>query len=148
MSRHKHKSRDMNNFRNSPFNNCVNNNPFGISPQQLLGLLGSNIDMSGINNILSSMGQEGFNINAVNGQMNDYNAMNNNMNNQKSYEDMNMQQEVDIKVDNSKMPNVEVEDDNIKFLQNIRSIVSGERAEFIDKVIEVYSSGGFKDFKK
>ena len=40
------------------------------------------------------------------------------------------------------------EDENIKFLQSIRSIVSNERAEFVDKIIELYNSGAFKDFSK
>lgn len=142
MSRHKHKSRDMNKIRNPYFNNCINNNPFGISPQQLLRLLGSNIDMSGINNILSSMGREGFDINAMNTQMNNFNSMNDT----KSCENINLNQEVDLKSEN--IESIKDEDDNIKFLQSIKSIVSKDKAEFIDKVIELYNSGAFKDFKK
>ncbi|MBE6048217.1 MAG: hypothetical protein E7213_07450 [Clostridium sp.] len=146
MSKHRHKSRDINSMRDPSFNNnCMNNNPFGISPQQLLSLLGSNIDMNGLGNILSSMGQEGFNLNSVNTQST----------NQENYRD------IDNIVNNSgfnfnknsqftnENNNVTFGDDeNIKFLQSIKNIVSNERAEFIDKIIEMYNSGAFKDFTK
>ena len=146
MSKHRHKSRDINGMRNPSFNNnYMNNNPFGISPQQLLSLLGSNIDMNGLGNMISTMGQEGFNLNSVNTQSD----------NQDSYSDMNniaSNAEVKFKkknkTDKEKLDSELYEDENIKFLQSIKSIVSSERAEFVDKIIEVYNSGAFKDFSK
>ncbi len=41
----------------------ANNNPFGIDPMQLLGLLGGNFDMRNMNNMLASMNTNGFNLN-------------------------------------------------------------------------------------
>lgn len=143
MSKHRHKSRDINRMRNPSFNNCMNNNPFGITPQQLLGLLGSNIDMTGLGNILSSMGQEGFNMNSINTQMNDNNN-HRNMNSVVNNVDMDSDKESNLE----KSETVLCDDENIKFLQSIKSIVSGERAQFVDKIIELYNSGAFKDFSK
>ena len=145
MSKHRHKSREINRMRNPSFNNGMNNNPFGISPQQLLGLLGSNIDMNGLGNILSSMGQEGFNLNSVNTQpnnQNDYRNMNNIVNNS------NMNLNKNNEINNESADVIFSDDENMKFLQSIRSIVSNERAEFVDKIIELYNAGAFKDFNK
>lgn len=41
----------------------ANNNPFGIDPMQLLGLLGGNFDMRNMSNMLASMNTNGFNLN-------------------------------------------------------------------------------------
>ncbi len=41
----------------------TNNNPFGIDPMQLLGLLGGNFDMRNMSNMLASMNTNGFNLN-------------------------------------------------------------------------------------
>ncbi|MBU3103698.1 hypothetical protein [Clostridium gasigenes] len=43
----------------------LDNNPFGINPSQLNGMLG-NIDMSQIGNILSAMNKDGFDLNNIN----------------------------------------------------------------------------------
>ena len=146
MSKHRHKSRDINGMRNPSFNNnYMNNNPFGISPQQLLSLLGSNIDMNGLGNMISTMSQEGFNLNSVNTQadnQNSYSDINNIVNNTEAkFNEKN-------KANKEKLDPDLYEDENIKFLQSIRSIVSNERAEFVDKIIELYNSGAFKDFSK
>ncbi|MGL5378571.1 hypothetical protein [Clostridium sp.] len=62
--RHKHRVDDGNgnNFKN----NNQNNNPFGINPAQLMSLLGGNMDMSQIGNLLSSMNTDGFDLNNLN----------------------------------------------------------------------------------
>lgn len=146
MSKHRHKSRDSNGMRNPSFNNnYMNNNPFGISPQQLLSILGSNIDMNGLGNMISTMGQEGFNLNSFNTQNS----------NKDSYSDINnIANNTEIKFNKKNETSIEKEqavfdeDENIRFLQSIRSIVSRERAEFVDKIIELYNSGAFKDFSK
>lgn len=155
MSKHRHKSDEgkrmgMNQFNNRPFNN----NPFGISPQQLLGLLGSNIDMTGLGNILSSMGSEGFDLNSINNQMmNQGNFNNNNMNIPNSYGNMGEntinQNNKDSNLNNIQEESAEIqEDENIKFLLSIKSIANPDRIEFIDKIIELYNKGAFKNNKK
>ncbi|WP_294371880.1 hypothetical protein [uncultured Clostridium sp.] len=65
----KHRRRDqessVNNENNNTNRNMMNsnNNPFGIDPMQLLGLLGGNFDMRNMNNMLASMNTNGFNLN-------------------------------------------------------------------------------------
>ena len=44
-------------------NNLGNNIPFGINPTQLMNLLGSNIDLNQIGNMLSSMKTDGIDLN-------------------------------------------------------------------------------------
>ncbi|MBE6051320.1 MAG: hypothetical protein E7214_11915 [Clostridium sp.] len=153
MSKHRHKSDEGKRMGMNQFNRPFNNNPFGISPQQLLGLLGSNIDMTGLGNILSSMGSEGFDLNSVNNQMNQGNFNNPNMNMQNSFANMdgntinqnkNCNNPNNIQEENSEMQ----EDENIKFLLSIKSIANPERIEFIDKIIELYNKGAFKNNKK
>lgn len=46
-------------------NNGINDNPFGINPAQLMGMLG-NTDISQIKNVLSSMNTDGFDFNNLN----------------------------------------------------------------------------------
>lgn len=46
-------------------NSKLDNNPFGINPSQLKGMLG-NIDMGQIGNILSAMNKDGFDLNNIN----------------------------------------------------------------------------------
>ena len=70
MAKHKHRNREpspenrnnMNNNNNMNNINNMNNNPFGIDPFQLMGLLGGNVDMRNIGNMLSSMNTNGFNL--------------------------------------------------------------------------------------
>ncbi|ATD55660.1 hypothetical protein [Clostridium chauvoei] len=61
--RHKVEQCDCPNCRNK--NNKGTNNPFGINPAQLMGLLGG-MDMSQIGNMLSSMNRDGFDLNNLN----------------------------------------------------------------------------------
>ena len=145
MSKHRHKSDEGKGMGMNQFNRPFNNNPFGISPQQLLGLLGSNIDMTGLGNILSSMGSEGFDLNSINNQMNQGNFTNNNMQMPNAFGNMgsNINPSIDeVNKDNNsnniiKEENNELqEDENIKFLLSIKSIANPDKIEFIDKIIE------------
>lgn len=157
MSKHRHKSDEGKRMGMNQFNRPFNNNPFGISPQQLLGLLGSNIDMTGLGNILSSMGSEGFDLNSINNQMNQGNFTNNNMKMPNAFGNMasNINPSIDeVNKDNNsnniiKEENNEVQvDENIKFLLSIKSIANPDKIEFIDKIIELYNKGVFKNNKK
>lgn len=71
MSKKRRRSRSQDyqceNCKNNPekLNNGLGNNPFGINPSQLMGMLG-NIDMGQIGNILSSMNRDGFDLNNLN----------------------------------------------------------------------------------
>lgn len=66
MSKKRHKHRVADNNGNNFNKNNQNNNPFGINPAQLMSLLGGNMDMSQIGNLLSSMNTEGFDLNNLN----------------------------------------------------------------------------------
>ena len=129
MSKKKHKEK-----RASNINNMRNpmNNPFGINPQQLLNMLGGNMDMNKLGNILSSMNMDGFNLNNINSQMNNENF---NMNNESK--------EYNNTVDSENI-NGKAEDDNMEFLLSLRKIVDSNRLDFIDKIIELYEKGAFK----
>lgn len=63
----KHRRREQEPSMNDSINNNnmmnSNNNPFGIDPMQLLGLLGGNFDMRNMSNMLASMNTNGFNLN-------------------------------------------------------------------------------------
>ena len=62
----KHKRREQESLGNENMNRNMmntNNNPFGIDPMQLLGLLGGNFDMRNMGNMLASMNTNGFNLN-------------------------------------------------------------------------------------
>ncbi|KJZ87296.1 hypothetical protein ClosIBUN13A_CONTIG158g02404 [Clostridium sp. IBUN13A] len=63
----KHRRREQEPSMNDNINNNnmmnSNNNPFGIDPMQLLGLLGGNFDMRNMSNMLASMNTNGFNLN-------------------------------------------------------------------------------------
>lgn len=154
MSKHRHKSSDSNKVGRSQFNSNISNNPFGISPQQLLGLLGGNIDMTGIGNMLSSMGKEGFDLNSMNQQ---FSAMSNNFNGNNTMNDTNEtnkkyknNEENDGHKEKHKKINIEElnsneDDENIEFLQDLKKIVDPNRIEFIDKIIELYNEGIFTD---
>ena len=60
----KHRRREQEPSMNDNINNNnmmnSNNNPFGIDPMQLLGLLGGNFDMRNMSNMLASMNTNGF----------------------------------------------------------------------------------------
>lgn len=159
MSKHRHKSRERNNNMNgSRFNNGpMNNYPFGINPQQLLAMLGNNMDIGGLNNILSSMNREGFDLNSFNKQMGNMNMGANPMGNMGDSFNVNNVVNDDIKADDAKSDKENhtktkesdtmdmVYDENIEFLQSLRTIVSPSKIELIDKMIELYNKGAFKD---
>ena len=128
-----------------------NNGPFGINPNQLLSSMFGNIDMNQINSLLQSMNTQGFDFNNLNlgNLMGNMNPMGTSMN-----QNSNMNKDVDHrdedekdKVANSSIfeGNIDRNDENMKMLRAIRSIVSGERGEFIDKIILMYNDGAFDE---
>ena len=168
MSKRKHKSRsdtrrevtrenrnnaNMNNNASNNMNNrqTYNNGPFGINPNQLLSSMFGNIDMNQINSLLQYMNTQGFDFNNLNlgNLMGNMNPMGTSMN-----QNSNMNKDVDHrdedekdKVANSSIfeGNIDRNDENMKMLRAIRSIVSGERGEFIDKIILMYNDGAFDE---
>lgn len=138
------------------------NGPFGINPAQLLSMFG-NIDMNQINNMLQNINRDGIDFNNFNLGMlqnlmgnnggrveNVNNSMNINSMNSNSInnDEVSINDEMDIFNDdfasNSNFQ-MEVSDENMQFLKSIRNIVSSERVPFVDKIIELYSKGAFKD---
>ena len=103
----KHKRREQEPTINESRNNNMmneNNNPFGIDPMQLLGLLGGNFDMRNMSNMLASMNTNGFNLNNLgplaqmaglnldnnfNNTNNNFNNLNNNLNNNSNRNNVN-----------------------------------------------------------
>lgn len=83
--RHRHKGERVNNESSS---NRVNKNaPFGINPAQLMSMLGGNIDMGQIGNMLSSMNMDGLDLNNFNlGQFGNSSQDRNNMNNRVGFD--------------------------------------------------------------
>jgi hypothetical protein len=61
--KNRHKGERINNENSS---NRINNAPFGINPAQLMSMLGGNIDMGQIGNMLSSMKMDGLDLNNFN----------------------------------------------------------------------------------
>lgn len=82
MSKHRRKGKgDMeNNHQNMGERNNMMNNPFGIDPKQLLGMLGGNMDMGRLNNMLSSMNRDGFDFSSIAQMPGNNNNNNNGMN--------------------------------------------------------------------
>lgn len=161
--RHRDRSRESNNMsRNQGYGvNSNNRFPFGINPQQLLGMLGGNFDMNRLGNMLNSMNMDGFDLNSMNQQMNwmnnnsnahsNMNNGNNNFNFENMMNAMNMmgnnldennekiyQKNEDINID-------EIDDENIQILMSLRRIVDPSKVEFVDRIIELYNKGAFKD---
>lgn len=165
--RHRSKDNDNNNFRcqqHAPGNNF----PFGINPQQLLGMLGG-MDISGLGNILSSMNRQGFDLNSMNQQMNNgfnYSNMNPYQNSysnegadvtvedeysskedkleEEIYKEENIEKKKHKKAENSNIENIfENEDENLVMLKSLRNIVAPNKVELIDKIIELYINDGF-----
>lgn len=160
MAKHRHKSYEGNNMHSNRPMGSMNNNPFGISPQQLLAMLGGNMDMSGLGNLLASMNKDGFDLNSLN----NFNYTNNNVNNPTSNgtnnpTSNNTNNPNSYNTNNSTSNNAtphkrksseketleSVEDENIQFLKSLRKIVNINKIEFIDKIIELYNKGVFKD---
>ena len=148
--------------------------PFGIDPMQLMGLLGGNFDINNMGNMLSSMNTNGFNLgnlgsiaqmmglnldnNFLQGNMNSTNNdMNKNMysnvnRNMKPYQNNNTSfknnESSNIDKNNKKSTNSKIvkdNDANLDFLMALKSYVHPDRIQFIDKIIEAYKNGEFKD---
>ena len=133
------------------------NGPFGINPAQLLSMFG-NIDMNQINNMLQNMNRDGIDFNNFNlgmlqnlmgnngGRTDNVNSFNN-INNDNSESVVN--EEIDIFNEdlpkNNRKFQVDVNDENMQLLKSLRNIVSIERVPFVDKIIELYAKGAFKD---
>lgn len=130
MSKHRHKSSEES--KNESMESMYNN-PFGITPQQLLGLLGGNMDMNGLGNVLSSMGKEGFDLNSLNQQVvNEGNSYNVDDIINKKGENEHSKKKKEKNYDS---------DENIQFLLSLRNIVDSNRVGFIDKIIKLYKDG-------
>lgn len=129
MSKKRHRDRINYNYMNSDpryqMRNNMYNNPFGINPQQLLNMLGGNLDLNNLNNLITSMNKDGFDFNSMNQKMNG------NIN-------QNMEEKQEEKVDNN--TNFE-QDENMNMLLSLKNIVDPKRVEFIDKIIMAYKNG-------
>ena len=133
------------------------NGPFGINPAQLLSMFG-NIDMNQINNMLQNINRDGIDFNNFNlgmlqnlmgnngGRTDNVNSVNN-INNDNSESVVNEEMDIfneDLPKNNRKFQ-VDVNDENMQLLKSLRNIVSIERVPFVDKIIELYAKGAFKD---
>jgi hypothetical protein len=174
MAKHKHRDQSATiNDANNNINSNVNNKsiPFGIDPMQLMGLLGGNLDMNNMGNMLSSMNTNGFNLgnlgsiakmmginldnNFLQGNMNNQNSdftKNNhtNINQNKPYVNMNTKSSVNQNMDkNIKKDKNDKElkenDENLRFLMALKSYAHPDRIKFLDKIIEAYKNGEFKE---
>lgn len=136
MSKHRHRDRYYDNNREMGSTNRygpINNNPFGITPQQLLNIFGGGYNLNNIGNILSSMNNDGFDLNAFGNQMNFPNV---NL-------DTNMEENTNEK--EIAKSDLEDEDENLELLISLRRIVDPKRVAFLDKVIDLYKKGIFKE---
>ena len=133
------------------------NGPFGINPAQLLSMFG-NIDMNQINNMLQNINRDGIDFNNFNlgmlqnlmgnngGRTDNVNSVNN-INNDNNETVINDEMDIfndDLQKNNRKFQ-VDINDENMQLLKSIRNIVSVERVPFVDKIIELYAKGAFKD---
>lgn len=121
MSKHKHREKDNSNIEEN--NNFNNNLPFGLNFNQLLGLLGNQFDINGLNQILSMMNNNGIDINSFS---------NNNQSDNNSFSN------------NNQSDNNSTEDENIRFLRSIRMIADKDKQILLDQIIEKYQKGDFK----
>lgn len=163
-----------NNLGNNNFKNN-NSNPFGIDPTQLMNMLGGNFDINsllasmnidGLNlaNLAPLANMAGINLGNF-GNLNNMNSVNN-MNSGNNMNDMNninvnsnindfseITEENNINNKKIKKNNthhnkkeVEIDDDsNLEMLMSLRGFVHPEKVNFIDKIIDLYKSGAFKD---
>lgn len=162
MSKRKRRHRRESNTANEN-SNLFNNNPFGINPNQLMGLLGGNFDFNQIGNLLSSMSNEGmnlnnFNLNNSNSNKGQFDFMNNfplgnfNTSNEANENIKKSEDSDEIEEENEDEDEEIIEDDdefieedeNIQMLIAIKSIVDSKKANFIERIIEEYSKGTFK----
>jgi len=139
------------------------NSPFGINPMQLMSMLGGNMDMGQLGNMLSSLKMDGLDLNNFNLGQNNNN--NNPMNEfelgslQNMMKNLGMESQVNQNVNlgkaNSRENNLNIDyeddfgfesndDENIKLLESIKSIVDPSKINFIDKIIEAYENGSIK----
>lgn len=116
----------------------LNNNPFGINPSQLMGMLG-NIDMGQIGNLLSSMNKDGFDLNNLNlgaiqnmmpgmsgsNGMNGFSGMNGGQKNQDLSPMEKIMSEIDMK-DNQGLSSVQDMIANMGNLQGMQSNVNNK----------------------
>ena len=168
MSKRKHKSRsdtrrevksenrnntNINNNASNNMNNrqTYNNGPFGINPNQLLSSMFGNIDMNQISSLLQSMNTQGFDFNNLNlgnlmGNMNPVGTSINQNSNLNKDNDNSGRDENGESVNSSVFEgSSDRNDENMKMLKAIRSIVGGERGDFIDKIILMYNDGAFDE---
>ena len=168
MSKRKHKSRsdtrrevksenrnntNINNNASNNMNNrqTYNNGPFGINPNQLLSSMFGNIDMNQISSLLQSMNTQGFDFNNLNlgnlmGNMNPVGtSINQNSNLNKEGDNSDREEDGDSVNSGVFEGSSDRNDENMKMLKAIRSIVGGERGEFIDKIIHMYNDGAFDE---
>ena len=168
MSKRKHKSRsdtrrevksenrnntNINNNASNNMNNrqTYNNGPFGINPNQLLSSMFGNIDMNQISSLLQSMNTQGFDFNNLNlgnlmGNMNPVgNSINQNSNLNKEGDNSDREEDGDSVNSGVFEGSSDRNDENMKMLKAIRSIVGGERGDFIDKIIIMYNDGAFDE---
>ncbi|WP_291648481.1 hypothetical protein [Clostridium sp.] len=186
MSKKRHRHKGDRKINEGAGNRINNNAPFGINPAQLMSMLGGNIDMGQIGNMLSSMKMDGLDLNnfnlgqsgnnqqsrnsmnngsgfdlgALQGMMNNlgmgsFNLGNNNtsLNNTPSFTSSNDKEldindkDVDMTDRNSDSFDDDLldDDENIQMLIAIKSIVDSKKANFIDKIIEAYHNGYFKE---
>lgn len=171
MSKRKHKNRSdtrregtSDNRNNANVNTntnsrpTYNSGPFGINPNQLLSSMFGNIDMNQINSLLQSMNTQGFDFNNLNlgnlmGNMNNMgsasniknNTSANNQSSSNSESSNTINDDLDFGTNEKIVARGERNDDNIQMLRAIRSIVGGERGEFIDRVITMYNDGIFDE---
>ena len=168
MSKRKHKSRsdtrrevksenrnntNINNNASNNMNNrqTYNNGPFGINPNQLLSSMFGNIDMNQISSLLQSMNTQGFDFNNLNlgnlmGNMNPMGtSINQNSNLNKDNDNSGRDENGESVNSNVFEGSSDRNDENMKMLKAIRSIVGGERGDFIDKIILMYNDGAFDE---
>ncbi len=127
------------------------NGPFGINPAQLLSMFG-NIDMNQINNMLQNINRDGidfnnFNLGMLQNLMGNNGGRTDNVNNDNNETVINDEMDIfndDLQKNNRKFQ-VDINDENMQLLKSIRNIVSVERVPFVDKIIELYAKGAFKD---
>lgn len=175
MAKHKHREQGPV-INDTNVNNATNNRniPFGIDPMQLMGLLGGNLDMNNIGNMLTSMNTNGFNLGSLNsiaqmmglnldnnlfqGNMgnansdtnkNMYSNMNHNMNHNTNHNMNKGTNSSEVENNSRKVEknakNVKENDVNLEFLMALRSYAHPDRINFIDKIIEAYKCGEIKE---
>ena len=160
--RHKREQREASSKRNmQPHNNHNNKSPFGINPMQIMNMLGGNMDMGQLGNMISSLKMDGLDLNNVNlggdnsavnnggNPINDFglgslqNMMKNlgmgNQGNQNINEKSN-----DLNIENESFYKFKDSDENIRLLESIKNIVDPSKIDFIDKIIEAYEKGSIK----